>query len=79
MWIRGDSGAPTFRLDLAYPQARVGIEYDGRSHLDRERLRADRRRINWLDAHGWTMRYFTDQDLYHRPDHVVAVVRKALS
>ena len=38
----------------------------------------DRDRANWLAAQGWTMRHFTDRDLYHRPDHIVDTVRAAL-
>ena len=39
-WVHVD-GVPTYRLDLAYPHARVAIEYDGQefhtSPADRER------------------------------------------
>jgi hypothetical protein len=78
VWVHDRDGVALFRLDLAYEAAKVGIEYDGVTHLDRERLRHDRDRANWLDAHGWTMRYFTDRDLYRRPRHVVDLVRAAL-
>ncbi|WP_428961802.1 DUF559 domain-containing protein [Micromonospora fluostatini] len=76
--VDGD-GIARFRLDLGYRERRVGIEYDGLSHLDRDRLRADRDRANWLDANGWTVRYFTDRDLYRRPAHIVTTIRAALS
>ncbi|GIJ29615.1 hypothetical protein Vqi01_47770 [Micromonospora qiuiae] len=72
-------GFPRYRLDLGYRERRIGIEYDGVSHLDREGLRYDRERVNWLDAQGWRMRYFTDRDLYRRPTHIVATIRAALS
>lgn len=71
-------GRPCYRLDLADRARRVGVEYDGASHLDRVRLRTDRNRHNWLASRGWIMRYFTDHDLYHRPDRIVAVVRETL-
>jgi very-short-patch-repair endonuclease len=67
-----------FRLDLGYLEARVGLEYDGESHVDRRRLRMDRQRHNWLVGRGWRMRYFTADDLYRRPAHVLQVVRAAL-
>ncbi len=79
IWVADECGNPIFRLDMGYRTRKVGIEYDGRSHLTRERLRADRARMNWLSAHGWTMRYFTDRDLYLRPHHVVNEIRQALS
>jgi very-short-patch-repair endonuclease len=78
LWVHDRSGVPRFRLDLGYEEPKVGIEYDGVSHIDRERLRYDRDRGNWLDAQGWTMRYFTDRDLYSRPQYIVDSVRAAL-
>lgn len=69
-------GVARYYLDLAWEQAGVAAEYDGRSHS--ERLHPDRERHNWLDDRGWTMRYFTDVDLYRRPSHIVSVLRTAL-
>jgi len=77
VWVLDRGGRPAYRLDLAYRSRRVGIEYNGRSHLDR--LGPDRARMNWLDARGWTMRYFTAHDLYRTPDLLVATVRAALA
>ncbi|MEH1165594.1 DUF559 domain-containing protein [Micromonospora sp. CPCC 205539] len=79
MWVYDRQGIPLYRLDLGYRERRVGIEYDGLSHLDRNRLRYDRERLNWLDANGWRMRYFTDRDLYRRPQYITATIRAALS
>ncbi|MFF0150540.1 endonuclease domain-containing protein [Micromonospora sp. NPDC005203] len=79
LWVTDRHGGFRYRLDLAYRERRVGIEYDGLSHLDRERLRYDRERVNWLDAAGWRMRYFTDRDLYCRPQYISATIRAALS
>jgi very-short-patch-repair endonuclease len=72
-------GVERCRIDLAYDEERVGVEYDGTSHLSRGRLRTDRRRHNWLAERGWRMRYFTDFDLYRQPVVVVDTVRAALS
>jgi hypothetical protein len=71
-----DDGIRYF-LDLADVRRRIGIEYDGSSHLDRNRLRADRERHNWLESHGWRMRYFTDRDLYRRPAYIIRTVTAA--
>ncbi|MEU7710967.1 DUF559 domain-containing protein [Micromonospora chalcea] len=79
MWVHDRYGIPRFRIDLGYRERRVGVEYDGLSHLDREHLRYDRDRINWLDANGWRMRYFTDRDLYRRPSHILTTLRAALT
>ncbi|MEU3454246.1 DUF559 domain-containing protein [Micromonospora sp. NPDC006766] len=78
LWVPDEWGNPVVRLDLGYRVHKVGIEYDGRSHLTRDRLRADRTRMNWLAAHGWTMRYFTDRDLYLRPDYLLHEIRQTL-
>lgn len=49
-------GRPTYRLDLAYPHAKVAVEYDGREfHEGDERQKADRRRRQWLRDRGWTV------------------------
>ena len=54
-WIAVD-GVPTYRLDLAYPLARVCVEYDGvEAHDSEEQRRADRERRAWLREHGWTV------------------------
>jgi Protein of unknown function (DUF559) len=73
-----DFGFVRFVLDLAWERYRLAAEYDGRSHVDHDRMRHDRDRHNWLSARGWRMRYFTDVDLYRRPSHVVSVLRAAL-
>lgn len=67
---------PRYRLDLADRALGVGVEYDGRSHLDG--VSADRRRHNWLDRHGWTMCYFTWDYLYRTPHEIVPTVLDAI-
>jgi uncharacterized protein DUF559 len=45
------------RVDLAYPAARLAIEYDGSAHFDPGQRARDLRRDNELAARGWhTMR-----------------------
>nr|WP_307871127.1 type IV toxin-antitoxin system AbiEi family antitoxin domain-containing protein [Micromonospora sp. C51] len=77
-WVYDRDGLGIYRLDLAYRDYRVGIEYDGLSHLDPDRLRQDRARMNWLAAEGWRMRHFTAHDLYRRPTHITATIRSLL-
>ncbi|MGK5738452.1 DUF559 domain-containing protein [Micromonospora sp. URMC 103] len=79
IWVHDSYGIRRYRLDLGYRECRLGVEYDGQSHLNRDRLRNDRERMNWLDANGWRMRYFTDQDLYRRPQHIITTIRAALA
>lgn len=52
-WVLVD-GVPTYRLDLAYPHARIAIEYDGEEfHTSEEDRARDRARRAWLRANGW--------------------------
>lgn len=52
-WVLVD-GVPTYRLDLAYPRAKVCIEYDGREfHESEERRASDEARRGWLRRQGW--------------------------
>ncbi len=75
--VYDENGRARYYLDLADPRRRVGAEYDGASHLSRDRLRQDRARHNWLESAGWRMRYFTDRDLYARPAEIVRILRAA--
>jgi very-short-patch-repair endonuclease len=69
-----------FVLDVAFPEARVGIEVDGWAwHSDADRFRADRHRQNALVLAGWTVLRFTWDDLVHRPAQVLAEINSALS
>jgi hypothetical protein len=79
VWVYDGSGRRAFRVDLAYRERKVGLEYDNQSHLSLERLSADRSRMNWLSRRGWAMRYFTARDLYQSPAVIVAEVQALLS
>jgi hypothetical protein len=57
-------GRPTYRLDLAYPHAKVAVEYDGREfHDNDEQRKADAERRRWLRDHGWIV-IVLDQDSF---------------
>ena len=55
------------RVDLAYPTARLAIEYDGRTHFTDARSRADRRRDLALAHVGWYTMRLTYDDVYGDP------------
>ena len=75
--ICGPGGAFLGRLDLYYPQANLGIEYDGENH--RDRLASDDQRQNRLLSAGVRLLRYTAIDLNSRPNAVVAEVRSALT
>lgn len=66
-------------IDLAYPEARVAIELDGRDHLRPEVFETDRPRQNSVVLAGWTVLRFTWRRYRTRPDAIVADVRHALA
>lgn len=62
-WVT-DRGQPLFRLDLAYPEQRICIEYDGEEyHSSDEQRAADERRRNWLRDRGWHVIVVRKDDL----------------
>jgi hypothetical protein len=75
--VTDEAGVERCRLDLGYEAERVGIEHD-RVPPDGLRARATGRRRAWLAGAGWRLRYFTDDDLYRRPEALVQMVRATL-
>lgn len=65
------------RLDMAYPELRIGIEYDGRGHLTRWEQERDARRQNALDACGWSLLRLTSPDIWVHPDDTAERVRSS--
>jgi hypothetical protein len=68
-----------FRADLAWPEHRVLVEFDGDLHRDRAVFVRDLRRQNALVAAGWTVLRFSSADVLGRPDEVVAQIMRALA
>jgi very-short-patch-repair endonuclease len=66
------------RVDFAWPDRRLAVEYDGAWHGDPEQLPKDRRRLNRLTAAGWRTHFVTKEDM-RRPDDVLAGVAAALA
>jgi very-short-patch-repair endonuclease len=65
------------RVDFAWPEQRLAIEYDGLWHRDPEQFAADRRRLNRLTAAGWRIVFVTAEDL-RRPAQLLARITAAL-
>jgi very-short-patch-repair endonuclease len=66
------------RVDFAYPDLQVAIEYDGLWHGERTAFLDDRRRLNRLTAAGWLVLHVTAEDL-RRPERLVARIRALLA
>ncbi|SDG97329.1 DUF559 domain-containing protein [Klenkia brasiliensis] len=64
------------RVDFAWPDHRVALEYEGAWHTTQ--IAADRRRIEALQAAGWRVLFVTAADLHH-PHTLIARIRAALA
>jgi len=70
----------TFFLDFAFPAHRLGIECQSiKWHLGHERFQRDLTRDRLLTLSGWTVLYFTYDDVVFRRDQVARQVQAALS
>jgi very-short-patch-repair endonuclease len=68
-----------YRVDFAYPDARVAIECDGYAHhASRRQFEADRARRNAITAKGWTVLHVTWDQLTDDAvvDQIVATCRR---
>ncbi|MGD9989224.1 endonuclease domain-containing protein [Pseudonocardia sp.] len=65
-------------LDLAYPEQRIGVEYEGAQHAGVEGLVRDADRYTRLVTAGWRMFRYTKQDVLRGPERIVADLRRAL-
>ncbi|MFC7484646.1 endonuclease domain-containing protein [Luedemannella flava] len=70
-WEVYDAAGFVARVDLAYPEVRVAIEYDGLWHASADQLHHDRRRLNRLQAAGWLVIHVTASRLRDSPDAVL--------
>jgi very-short-patch-repair endonuclease len=66
------------RVDFAWPDLRLALEYDGVWHGEQGQFARDRRRLNNLTAAGWVVIFVTAADL-HRPDLLLARIARALA
>jgi hypothetical protein len=76
--ITDSAGRFIARVDFAWPDRRVLVEFDGNVHRDREVFVRDVRRQNMLVAEGWTLFRYTSADALGRPDDMIVEVRDAL-
>ncbi len=76
--VRDSSGRFIARVDLAYVDEKIAIEYDGEHHLSRERQAKDAWRLGDLGAQGWLVVTVVSEDV-HRPHLLYAKVNRALS
>lgn len=66
------------RVDLAWPTARLAVEYEGDHHREQDQFRRDISRVNALRTAGWTVLRLTADDVLRRPQNTVALVAAEL-
>jgi hypothetical protein len=72
--VRDEYGFVLARVDLAYPGAKLAIEYDGAVHFNRYAAELDRQRDATLAAYGWeTLRLGRDDVRWAMPQTVKRV------
>ena len=74
--VASRNGQVLGRLDLAYVDIKLGIEYDGEHRI--RTLADDDQRQNRLIKAGWVLLRFTAHDLCRRPQGIIAEVRTQL-
>lgn len=78
-WVVPDEQARTaVWIDLAYPDQRVGIEYEGEVHTAPDAVRRDIRRYTALVDRGWRVYRYTGREILGEPEMVVAQIARAL-
>ena len=65
------------RVDFAWPDRRVAVEYDGLWHAEPGQFARDRQRLNRLREAGWTVVFVTAADL-RDPAALVQRIARAL-
>lgn len=73
-----ESGQFLARVDLAFPEAKLAIEYEGAYHFEGVQIVRDDARLARLIGYGWRVIRLTSSDLYNL-DAVVHLVRQALA
>ncbi|TDD99025.1 DUF559 domain-containing protein [Jiangella asiatica] len=72
-----DTGSWLARPDLAYPDLRIAIEYDGDHHrTDRRQWRRDRFRDESMRDAGWIVITLTAEDVLHHAGRTVERIRR---
>jgi hypothetical protein len=70
-------GSEVARVDFAWPDKKIAVEYDGLWHAEEGQFAKDRRRLNRLREAGWTVVFVTAADLYS-PRMLIARIAAAL-
>ncbi|QNN54119.1 endonuclease domain-containing protein [Nocardioides mesophilus] len=74
-----EDGRLRYRFDLAWPELKIAVEYDGRQHRDDlDQWDHDVTRDEWMDDANWLRVPVFSRGIYRRPDVTIERVVKAL-
>jgi hypothetical protein len=73
-----EAGRFLARVDFAWPEHKLALEYEGTWHGAPQQVPEDRERLNRLFAAGWRVIFVTKDDL-RRPERLLARIRAALT
>ncbi len=62
-FVVGDADGRIARVDFAWPEHRVALEYEGAWHGEGHQVGKDRKRLNRLSAAGWLVVFVTAEDM----------------
>lgn len=71
-------GTP-YRIDLADPERKIAVEYDGEHHGYSDQHARDVERRNRLAALGWKVIVVTKRQFYRTPSELAAQLRRAFA
>jgi hypothetical protein len=77
-YVIAHSGRFIARVDLAWPDRKVAVEYDGLWHDDPAQFHRDRQRLNQLVRDGWIVIHVTAKRFREDFEGIVTEVRAAL-
>lgn len=78
--VSARGGRLRYRIDLAWEQVRVAVEYDGRHHIARQdQWQHDIDRREALEAEGWRFVVLTSRDVYQTPGRTIERTVAALT
>ena len=69
-------GTLTLHPDLAYPELKIAIEYEGAGHRDAGRWERDIERRELFEDAGWRVIRVTRQALFDEPEQLIARIRR---
>jgi hypothetical protein len=71
-------GRTVAMVDLAFPEWRIAIEYQGDDHREKGRFRRDITRRERIEDQGWTVIYVSADDILRTPQATLARIRSRL-